>query len=214
VKISKLTPLVLGTPWRDLLFLKLETDEGLVGVGEARPLNRTETVQAYLSEAAPRYVTGQDPFEIEKITQTMFRGDFGRAGEVVMTGIALVEIACWDIIGKTLDQPVYRPAGPAPADQGVANGWYTVERTPQEFHRAAQAAVAGLPGAQFDPFGAGFYEKRVKNRVIGLVEGADAVGPQREILAGTGVSTSPAVEKARAVHQPSWRRAGRRKTWL
>ena len=94
MKISRITPLVLGTPWRDLLFVKVETDDGLVGIGETRPLNRTETVQAYLKESAPRYVLGRDPFDIERLVQTMFRGDFGRAGEIVMTAIALVEIAC------------------------------------------------------------------------------------------------------------------------
>jgi galactonate dehydratase len=59
MKITRVTPLALGTPWRDLLFVKVETDEGLVGVGETRPLNRTETVMAYLAEAAPRYVLGR-----------------------------------------------------------------------------------------------------------------------------------------------------------
>ena len=68
MKITKITPLVLGTPWRDLLFVKVETDEGLVGVGETRPLNRTETVMAYLAEAGPRYVLGHDPFEVERLS--------------------------------------------------------------------------------------------------------------------------------------------------
>ena len=188
MKITAITPLVLGTPWRDLLFVKVDTDEGLSGIGETRPLNRTETVQAYLKESAPRYVLGKDPFEIEKLTQTMFRGDFGRAGEVVMTAMALIEIACWDIMGKALNQPVYRLLGGAVRQQikAYANGWYTVERSPQEFHHAAQAAVAkGYQALKFDPFGAGFYEleRKEKNRVIALVEAVrDAVGPEVEIL--------------------------------
>jgi galactonate dehydratase len=214
VKISQVTPLVLGTPWRDLLFVKVETDEGLVGFGETRPLNRTETVLAYLREAAPRYLFGRDPFEIESLTQSMFRGDFGRAGEVVMTGIALVEIACWDIIGKALNQPVYRLLGGAVRQRikAYANGWYTVERTPQEFHRAAQAAVAkGYQALKFDPFGAGFYEleRAEKSRVIGLVEAVrDAVGPQVEILVEMHGRFNPvtAIEMGRelARFQPGW----------
>lgn len=214
MKISQITPLVLGTPWRDLMFVKVETDEGLVGVGETRPLNRTETVQAYLREAAPRYILGQDPFEIERLTQTMFRGDFGRAGEIVMTAMALVEIACWDIIGKALDQPVYRLLGGAVRQQikAYANGWYTVERTPQEFYAAAQAAVAkGYQALKFDPFGAGFYEleRAEKNRVISLVEAVrDAVGPQVEILVEMHGRFNPAtaIEMGRelARFQPGW----------
>jgi galactonate dehydratase len=214
VKITKITPLVLGTPWRDLLFVKVETDEGLVGVGETRPLNRTATVQAYLQEAAPRYILGQDPFEIERLTQTMFRGDFGRAGEIVMTAIALVEIACWDILGKALNQPVYRLLGGAVRERikAYANGWYTVERTPEEFYAAAQAAVAkGYQALKFDPFGAGFYEleRAEKDRVVALVEAVRAaVGPEVEILIEMHGRFSPAaaVEMARdlAPFKPGW----------
>jgi galactonate dehydratase len=214
MKISKITPLVLGTPWRDLLFLKVETDEGLVGVGETRPLNRTETVQAYLHEVASRYILGQDPFEIEQLTQTMFRGDFGRAGEIVMTAMALVEVACWDIIGKALGQPVYRLLGGAVRQRikAYANGWYTVERTPQEFHAAAKSAIEkGYRALKFDPFGAGFYEleRAEKARVISLVEAVrDAVGPQVEILVEMHGRFNPvtAIELGRelARFQPAW----------
>ena len=68
MKITKVTPLVLGTEWRDLLFVKVETDEGLVGVGEARPVNRVDTVLGYLEETVQRYVLGSDPFAICRIT--------------------------------------------------------------------------------------------------------------------------------------------------
>lgn len=214
MKITKITPLVLGTPWRDLLFVKVETDEGLVGVGETRPLNRTETVMAYLAEAGPRYALGHDPFNVESLTQMMFRGDFGRAGEVVMTGIALLETACWDIIGKALNQPVYRLLGGAVREKikAYANGWYTVERTPEEFYKAAKAALSkGYRALKFDPFGAGFYElERVeKNRVISLVEAVrEAVGPEVEILVEMHGRFNPvtAIEMAKELSrfQPGW----------
>ena len=80
MKISNVTPLVMSTAWRDLIFVKVETDEGLVGVGECRPVNRTETILGYLKEAVPRYALGHDPFEIERLTHRMVREDFGRAG--------------------------------------------------------------------------------------------------------------------------------------
>ena len=64
MKITRATPLVLGTAWRDLIFLKVETDEGLVGVGEARSMNRLDAILGYLAGALPRYVVGADPFEI------------------------------------------------------------------------------------------------------------------------------------------------------
>ncbi|HPA17084.1 MAG TPA: mandelate racemase/muconate lactonizing enzyme family protein [Verrucomicrobiae bacterium] len=188
MKITKVTPMVLGTEWRNIVFVKVETDEGIVGVGESRPPNKTSAVLGYLAEALPRYVLGHDPFEIERLTQRMFREDFGRAGEIVMTGIALIEIACWDIMGKALNQPVYRLLGGAVRDRikAYANGWYTVERTPEQFHAAAKRAVAkGYRALKVDPFGAGFFEleRAEKSRCVSLVEAIrDAVGPDVDIL--------------------------------
>jgi galactonate dehydratase len=214
MRITQVTPLVLGTRWRNLTFVKVDTDEGISGVGEARVLNRTDAVIGYLSEAAPRYVIGSDPFDIERLTQRMFREDFGRAGEIVMTAMALVEIACWDIIGKALNQPVYRLLGGSVRDKikAYANGWYTVERTPEEFHKAAQAVVQkGYRALKFDPFGAGFYELdyQEKNHVIELVEAVrDAVGPEVDILVEMHGRFNPitAIELSRelARFRPGW----------
>ncbi len=214
MRITKVTPMVLGTAWRNLTFVKVETDEGITGVGEARVLNRTDAVLGYLAEAAPRYVLGSDPFEVERLVGRMFREDFERADAVVMTGIALIEIACWDIMGKALGQPVYRLLGGAVRDRikAYANGWYTVERTPEEFHAAAQRVVAkGYRALKLDPFGAGFYElaRPEKLRAIALVEAVrDAVGPEVEILVEMHGRFSPvaAVEMAHelAPFKPGW----------
>ncbi|MCY4080462.1 MAG: mandelate racemase/muconate lactonizing enzyme family protein [Caldilineaceae bacterium] len=214
MKISKVTPMVLGTEWRNLTIVKVETDEGLVGVGECRALNRTDGVLGYLSEAAPRYILGEDPFNVEALVARMFREDFGRAGEITQTVTALLEVACWDIIGKALDQPVYKLLGGAVRYQikGYANGWYTGERTPEEFHAAAKRVLdKGYRALKFDPFGAGFYEmeRPEKNYVISLVEAVrDAVGPDVEILIEMHGRFNPvtAVEFARelAPFKPSW----------
>ena len=214
MKITKVTPMTMGTQWRNITFVKVETDEGLVGVADARVLNRTEAVIGYLKEAVPRYVLGSDPFNIEQLVHRMYIEDFGRAGELVMTGIALVEIACWDIVGQALGQPVYRLLGGAVRDKikAYANGWYTVERTPEEFHAAATRVMArGYRALKFDPFGAGFYEmeRADKRKVIGLVEAVrDAVGPDTDILVEMHGRFNPvtAIEFARelAPFQPSW----------
>lgn len=214
MKISKVTPMVLGTEWRNLTIVKVETDEGLLGVGECRALNRTDGVLGYLSEAAPRYILGEDPFNVEALVARMFREDFGRAGEITQTVTALLEVACWDIIGKALNQPVYKLLGGAVRHQikGYANGWYTGERTPEEFHVAAKRVLEkGYRALKFDPFGAGFYEmeRPEKNYVISLVEAVrDAVGPDVEILIEMHGRFNPvtAVEFARelARFKPSW----------
>jgi galactonate dehydratase len=212
--ITDLTPLVLGTPWRNLVFVKLETDEGIVGVSEARSVNRTEPVLAYLAAAKRKYVLGSDPMEIEKLVHRMFVGDFARVADIAGMGIALVEVACWDIVGKALDQPVYRLLGGAVRDRikAYANGWYTVERSPEEFHAAARRVVErGYLALKLDPFGAGFYElePQQKRLAISLVEAVrDAVGPDVEILVEMHGRFSPAtaIEMAHELKpfRPAW----------
>jgi galactonate dehydratase len=199
MKITRIRPLVLGTPWRNLTFIVLDTDEGLTGVGEVRMINNTDALLGYLSEAGPRHVIGKDPFDRELIVDTMRRNDYSRAGEVAMSGISIVEMACWDIMGKALNQPVYRLMGGAVRQKikAYANGWYTVERTPEEFAKAAKAVVArGYEAAKLDPFGSGFYELDRKERLrsISLVEAVrDAVGPDFDIFVEMHGRFSPAV---------------------
>jgi galactonate dehydratase len=214
MKITKVTPMTMGTEWRNITFVKVETDEGLTGIADVRALNRTETVVGYLTESVPRYVLGADPFEIESLVHRMSLQDFGRAGEVVMTGVALIEIACWDIVGQALGQPVYRLLGGAVREQikAYANGWYTVERSPEEFHAAATRVMErGYRALKFDPFGDGFYEieRSEKRRVVSLVEAVrDAVGPDVDILVEMHGRFNPvtAIEMANelAPYKPSW----------
>ncbi|MCK9878152.1 mandelate racemase/muconate lactonizing enzyme family protein [Frankia sp. Ag45/Mut15] len=214
MRISRLETFVLGTPWRDLTYVRLHTDDGLVGVGETRMLGHTRALLGYLDEAAGNHVLGSDPFDIESLVGRMKRGDYGRAGEIVMSGIACVEMACWDIIGKALGQPVWRLLGGKVRDQvkAYANGWYTVERTPQEFHAAARRVVErGYRALKFDPFGPGWaeLEPAERRRSISLVEAVrDAVGPDVEILVEMHGRFSPheAIRIATALvpFEPSW----------
>src|SRR5260221_11007674 len=188
MKIVKVTPMVLGTPWRNLTFVKVETDEGLYGLGEVRLNNRTTALLGYLDEALSRYAIGHDPFEIEALTSSMMINDFGRMGEITMAAVSILEMACWDIVGKALGQPCYRLMGGAVRDRikAYANGWYTVERTPEEFHRAALKVVArGYLAVKVDPFGAGRYELSRDEiaRSVALIEAVrDAIGPECELL--------------------------------
>ena len=110
MKISRITPLVLGTPWRNLTFLKVETDEGLTGVSEVRSI-RGDAVLGYLKMIEKKYILGSDPFNIEQLVQRAFVDDFLRVNDITGAGIALVEMACWDIVGKALNMPVYKLLG-------------------------------------------------------------------------------------------------------
>lgn len=183
MRITSVRPLVMGTPWRNLTFVVVTTDTGLTGVGEVRMVNHTEALLGYLREATPQHILGADPFKIEDLVQRMFRRDYARASEIMMSAIAVIEIACWDIVGKALGVPVYQLLGGAVRDRipAYANGWYTVERTPAEFHAAAQRVVAhGYRALKLDPFGAGHAElsRAERHSAIALVEAVrDAVGP-------------------------------------
>jgi galactonate dehydratase len=214
MKISRLTPLVLGTPWRNLIFLKVETDEGLVGYSEARSVNRTEAVLGYLDGIGKRYVLGSDPFRIEELVQRIFVGDFARVDDIAGIGIALVETACWDIFGKAVNQPVYQLLGGAVRDRikAYANGWYAVERTPEAIAEEAKKVVArGYLALKIDPFGAGLYEmeRAEKNRSISIIEAVrGVVGPDVEILVEMHGRFSPAtaidIAKDLEPFKPSW----------
>ncbi|MEU9024683.1 mandelate racemase/muconate lactonizing enzyme family protein [Actinomadura sp. NPDC048394] len=198
MRITEIGTHVLGTPWRNLTFVTVRTDEGLTGVGEARMLGHTDALVGYLAEAERRHIAGSDPFDVEDLVHRMKYGDFGRAGEIVMSGIACVEMACWDIVGKALGQPVWRLLGGKVRDRvkAYANGWYTVDRTPEDFHAAAKRVVErGYRALKLDPFGAGRMELDHAETVlaIDLVEAVrDAVGPDVELLVEMHGRFSPA----------------------
>ncbi len=214
MKISKLTSHVVGTPWRDLTYVQVHTDEGLVGVGETRMLSHTQALIGYLAEAERNHILGTDPFDIESLVHRMKFGDYGRAGEIVMSGIACVEMACWDIVGQVLGQPVWRLLGGKVRDQikAYANGWYTVERTPEDFHAAARTVVErGYHALKLDPFGPGRLELDHDERVraVDLVEAVrDAIGPSADLLLEMHGRFAPheALRIAKLVEpfQPSW----------
>jgi len=214
MKITNVTPMVLGTAWRNLTFIKVETDEGITGFADARILNKDMTLIGYLTEAVPRYVIGHDPFDVEMLIDRMYREDFGRAGEIAMTGSALIEMCCWDIMGKALEQPVYRLLGGKVRNKikAYANGWYRVERTPEAFAVAAAKAVAkGYRALKFDPFGSVLfdYSRRDKIEAVALVEAVrDAVGPDVELMIEMHGRFTPsgAVDFARELKpfDPSW----------
>lgn len=198
MKITDVETFVVGTEWRNLTIVRVQTDEGLSGLGEVRMVNHTESLLGYLSEAVPRHIIGHDPFHIEYLVSKLQREDFSRPGEVLSSGLAILEMACWDIMGKALDQPVYNLLG-GPVRERIkayANGWYRVERDPEEFHQAAKRVVdRGYGAMKLDPFGPGHYELEREEKLlsVSLVEAVrDAIGPEPEILLEMHGRFSPA----------------------
>lgn len=188
MKITGLTTHVLGTAWRNLTILEVHTDEGVTGLGEVRMLNHTDALLGFLTEATVNHIRGSDPFEVESLVHRMMRLDYARAGEIAMSALAAVEIACWDIQGKALGVPVYRLLGGAVRDRikAYANGWYQVERTGEQFAAAAWRVVErGYRALKLDPFGAGMFEldRSETARSVELVAAVrGAVGPDVEIM--------------------------------
>jgi galactonate dehydratase len=188
LKITRVTPFVLNDTWRNLIFLKVETDEGITGVGEASLTNRDEGILGYLQGALHRHIIGSDPRNIEDLWLRMYRDDFWRGGDIPLSVLSGIEIACWDIMGKITGQPVWRLLGGQvqPRLKAYANGWYTGERTPRDFAERAKTVLArGYRAMKCDPFGPGQYEldRREFSLSIGIVATLrETVGPDVEIL--------------------------------
>lgn len=97
-------------PDRNFVTLKIITDEGIYGLGDATLNGRELSVKAYLEDLAPCLI-GRDPAQIEDIWQYFYRGAYWRRGPVTMAAIAAIDMALWDIKGKVLNTPVYNLLG-------------------------------------------------------------------------------------------------------
>ena len=109
------------------LFLKTVTDDGLCGWGEPVIEGRADTVAAAVRELSP-YLIGRDPFAIEDIFQTLYRGGFYRGGPVLSSAISGIEQSLWDIKGKALGVPVYELMGGAVRDKIQVYCWIGGDR--------------------------------------------------------------------------------------
>src|ERR1700754_542369 len=103
--------LIVCSPDRNFVTLRIETDEGIHGLGDATLNGRELAVAAYLQEHVLPCLIGRDPFQTEDIWQYLYRGAYWRRGPVTMTAIAAVDVALWDIKGKALNTPLYNLLG-------------------------------------------------------------------------------------------------------
>lgn len=98
-------------PGRNFVTLKIMTDEGVYGVGDATLNGRELAVVSYLQDHVIPCLIGRDPHQIEDIWQYLYRGCYWRRGPVTMAAIGAVDMALWDIKGKVLNTPVYNLLG-------------------------------------------------------------------------------------------------------
>ncbi|WP_199432823.1 D-mannonate dehydratase ManD [Qaidamihabitans albus] len=146
---------IVTCPGRNFVTLKLSTDEGVTGVGDATLNGRELAVAAYLREHVLPLLIGRDAHRIEDTWQYLFQGAYWRRGPVTMTAIAAVDTALWDIKGKAAGLPVYQLLGGRSREgvtvYGHANG-ETVEEMLGEVERfvdlgyRAVRLQCGVPG--------------------------------------------------------------------
>jgi galactonate dehydratase len=213
MKITAIETYIAGNPWKNWMFAKVQTDEGIYGIGEGTLNYLAKTVEACVTELAP-LVIGMDPFQLETITQRLVRDVYSEGAQIHMCAVAAIEIACCDIIGKACNQPVFNLWGGRCHEKlrAYANGWYRGPRTPESFHEKAKAVAGrGYTALKFDPFGSTWrylprYDFDLSVDIIRAVR--DAVGPSVDLLieGHCRFNVATAVEFAEAIHQfrPAW----------
>lgn len=181
MKIKTLETLLANAGQRNYLFVRLTTDTGLTGIGEATLEWQERAVEVLLNEWVASRIIGKDPFDIEKVVGDMIRDQY-QGGSTVMTAISSVEIAMWDIIGKATAQPVYRLIGGRAKEDllAYANGWYGGCEAPADYATNADAVVArGYRALKFDPFATAWKQlgRDEEDHAVAVVEAvAKAVG--------------------------------------
>lgn len=231
MKLESVRVFVVGNPppgfgGRYFVFLKLKTACGVEGVGEVYTATfGPQVAGAMIEDVFARRFAGRDPFQIESIWRETYGSGFTLRPDVSLMGVLSgLEMACWDIIGKAVEQPVYNLLGGKlnerlrsytylyPADGEGDEFYHNPDRSAE---RAAEYVRQGFTGLKFDPTG-GFsaYDPRQPTqealertvRLVRLVR--EAVGGRADLLVGTHgqFTTSGAVRLARQLekYDPLW----------
>jgi len=161
---------IVTSPGRNFVTLKIVTDQGVYGIGDATLNGRELAVVSYLRDHVCPLLIGRDARRIEDIWQLLYRGAYWRRGPVTMRAIAAVDVALWDIKGKALGAPVYDLLGGKSRDgvlvYGHANGAdidHTIDEVARYIDMGYHAirAQSGVPGLD-KPYGVSkdklFYE--------------------------------------------------------
>ncbi len=181
MKITRLETFLVAPRW---LFLRVETDEGLVGWGEPIVEGRAETVRSAVEEVAELLV-GEDPLRIEHHWQILTRGGFYRGGPVLSSVVAGIDQALWDITGKALSVPVHQLLGGAVRERARVYAWIGGD-VPEALAEAALAQIQGgfsavkMNGsAQTEPLETPRAIDAIVERVAAVRE---VIGPSRDLV--------------------------------
>lgn len=155
MKITKIETFLCDAYRTNWVFVKVLTDEGIYGWGESTLESRELTVAQAIQELEPALI-GKNPMNIEDFWYRAYRDSYWRGGPVLMSALAGVDMALWDIMGKALNVPVYQLLGGKVRDRlpCYLNGWFAPAKTADEFAQKASLLVdSGFSGLKWDPFG-------------------------------------------------------------
>jgi mannonate dehydratase len=175
---------IVTSPDRNFVTLRLTTDDGLVGLGDATLNGRELAVVSYLKDHVAPLLIGQDASRIEDTWQFLYRSAYWRRGPVTMSAIAAVDMALWDIKGKAAGMPVYQLLGGASRTGLLAYGHASGTDLPQLFDSIRAHREEG------------FCAIRVQTGVPGL-KSVYGIGPAIPVTAETGIRYEPAQRGAR-----------------
>jgi len=215
VKITGVQTFIVGNPWKNWVFCKVETDEGITGIGEGTLNGFAKTVDAAIHEIFP-LIEGMDPFDTERMSLVMFRDLYSDGGQIHGSALSALETAIWDIKGKVLGVPLYQLLGGRVHDRlrVYANGWYRSDRgrTPDSFAvQATETVQKGYTALKFDPFGDAWriVERRDFHLAVEIIQAVrQAVGPNVDLMIEGhnrfSVHTALQFADAIAPYSPSW----------
>tara|TARA_R110002126_G_scaffold155833_3_gene303110 strand:- start:132292 stop:133473 length:1182 start_codon:yes stop_codon:yes gene_type:complete len=160
LKITDVRVAIVDAFRANLVLVKIETDSGIYGWGEATVEFSEAAVAAAIETARPLLV-GQDPYRINGLINELHRQTYFRTGVVLRSALSGIESALYDIKGKALGVPVYELLGGKTRDniRCYANAWFTGARTPQDFaEKSKQVADLGYTALKWDPFGSSYMD--------------------------------------------------------
>ena len=200
---------------RNWLIVRIQTDEGIEGIGESSMLSSDPIVESLIQEWSENYLVGKDPLAGQVHWTRLHQDNLGRGGRLYSTVLSGIDIALWDLRGKILGVPVYQLLGGPFRDKlrVYANGWYTNPASPELIAEEAKKVVEmGYTAMKFDPFGKIAYTtispEEAQLSVDRVAAVREAVGPNVDILievhARFNVYTAVGLAKRMEQYRPFW----------
>ena len=187
MKVTDVKAFVVDCYRTNWVFVKIYTDEGITGVGEGT-LEYKEKAFLGALEHIKEYLVGKDPRQIETHWHMTYRDAYWRGGPVLMSALSAVEMALWDILGKSLNTPVYQLLGGKYHEKVriYVNGWFAGAKEPEEFGEKAKIAVQkGITAMKWDPFGKSYLQisnQDLDKALRNIAAVRDAVGDSVDLL--------------------------------